>query len=158
MASRKKYWLLKCEPDAYSIDDLERDGRTGWEGVRNYQVRNYMRDEMKPGDEAIFYASNADPAGATGVARIASNAYPDPFQFRKGHHYEDPGSDPENPRWLTFDVEFVEKFAHLVTIDEMREQKALRDMMILRRGNRLSITPLTKQEFDTIRKVGRRTR
>lgn len=156
MAARKKYWLLKCEPEAYTIEDLERDGRSGWEGVRNYQVRNYMRDEMKPDDEAIFYASNANPSGATGIVRVASSAYPDPFQFERGHEYEDPTSDPENPRWLTFDVEFVEKFARLVPLEEMREEKKLRDMMILRRGNRLSITPLTKQEFETISKLGRR--
>ena len=154
--ARKRYWLLKCEPSAYSIDDLERDGRTGWEGVRNYQARNYMRDEVRPGDGAIFYASNADPAGATGVARVVRGGYPDPFQFEKDHHYEDPGSDPSDPRWYTFDIEFVEKFPRVVTLEEMREVAALREMMILRRGNRLSVTPLTKGEFETLRKLGRK--
>lgn len=151
----KRYWLLKCEPSAYSIEDLERDGRAGWEGVRNYQARNSMRDDMKPGDEAIFYASNADPAGASGVARIARGGYPDPFQFDQAHEYYDPGSDPEDPRWYTVDVEFVERFPEVVAISRLREEPALAGMMILRKGNRLSVTPLTAAEFRTIRRLGR---
>lgn len=151
----KSYWLLKCEPAAYSIEDLERDGHTGWEGIRNYQARNYMRDEMKKGDLAIFYASNADPSGATGVAEVVRPAYPDPFQFEKGHDYEDPSSDPEDPRWVTVDIGFVERFSSVVTLEQMRGVAALKNLLILRRGNRLSVTPLTRSEFETIRRLGR---
>lgn len=151
----KKYWLLKCEPSAYSIDDLERDGRTGWEGVRNYQARNFMK-EMRAGDEAIFYASNAEPAGATGVAKISREAYPDPFQFDSEHDYYDPQSDPAEPRWVTVDVEFAERFNGVVTLSDLREDPALENLIILRKGNRLSVTPLTADEFRRIRALGRR--
>lgn len=154
----KKYWLLKCEPSAYSIEDLERDGRAGWEGVRNYQARNLMRDQMKAGDEAIFYASNADPSGATGVAKIVREGYPDPFQFQQGHEYFDPESGPDAPRWFTVDVAFVERFASAVTLGELRDEPSLAGMVILRKGNRLSVTPLTADEFKTVRRLGRAKR
>src|SRR5688500_19068020 len=100
---------MKCEPSAYSIEDLERDGETSWEGVRNYQARNFMR-EMKVGDGVLFYASNADPSGITGVARVTAEAYPDEFQFKKGHDYFDPDSDPANPRWSSVKIGFVSRF------------------------------------------------
>src|SRR3954465_4879026 len=114
MARAKKYWLMKGEPGASSIDDLERDGVTTWEGVRNFQARNSMRDDMKVGDGVLFYASNAEPSGGTGLAEISRAAYPAPYAFQKGHKYFDPKSDPENPTWVMVDLRFVEKFAEII--------------------------------------------
>src|SRR4051812_23672742 len=113
----KRYWLMKCEPSAYTIEDLERDGTTGWEGVRNYQVRNFLRDDIHVGDSVLFYASNADPSGVTGLATIARAGYPDPFAIKKGHTYYDPKSSPQNPIWYTVDVAFVERFASTVPLE-----------------------------------------
>ena len=121
----KRYWLMKCEPAAYTIDDLERDGRTGWEGVRNYQVRNFLRDDIKVGDEVLFYASNADPSGVTGLARIVRAGYPDPFATTKGHVYYDAKSTIENPIWFAVDVAFVERFATVVPLEELKRTKGL---------------------------------
>lgn len=149
------YWLVKCEPSAYSIDDLERDGRTGWEGVRNYQARNFLRDEMKAGDGVIFYASNAEPSGAAGLARVVREGYPDPLQFEPGHEYQDPASSPDEPRWYSVDVEFVEKFPRVISLAELKETKGLENMAVLRRGNRLSVTPVSKREFDIVRRLAR---
>ena len=151
----KNYWLMKCEPAAYTIDALERDRTCGWEGVRNFQARNFMR-AMKRGDLVIFYASNADPSGATGVAEVMGDAYPDPFAMRKGHRYFDPKSTPENPIWYTVDLGFVETFARTVPLAELRETPGLEAMEILRKGSRLSVTPLTKGEFEIVRKLGRK--
>lgn len=150
----KQYWLLKCEPAAYSIDDLERDGSCGWEGVRNYQARNFMR-AMKKGDGVVFYASNADPSGASGIAEVAKEAFPDPFQFRKGHKYYDPDSSPDDPTWSSIEIRFVEKFPRVVPLGELRDTPGLEKMEILRKGSRLSVTPLTKGEFEIVRKLGR---
>src|SRR3982751_2586228 len=97
----RRYWLMKCEPAAYTIDDLARDGQTGWEGVRNYQARNFMRDDVQVGDGVLFYASNAKPSGVTGLARIARAGYPDPFAMKKGHAYYDPKRTADNPIWFT---------------------------------------------------------
>src|SRR5215218_2689192 len=105
----RRYWLMKVEPSAYSIDDLARDGSTSWEGVRNYQARNFVRDDMKPGDGVLFYASNADPTGVAGIAEIAREGYPDHFAWTTGHHYFDEKSDPANPTWYMVDISFVEK-------------------------------------------------
>jgi len=149
-----RFWLLKCEPDVYSIDDLERDGRTGWDSVRNYQVRNFMRDTMKPGDLGVFYHSNADPSGAAGVLRIARTALPDPTQFDPKCEYHDPKSSRESPTWLMCEVEFVERFGEVVPLERLRAEKALEGMQILKRGNRLSVTPLTEAEFKAIRAIG----
>lgn len=151
----KNYWLMKCEPSAYTIEALEKDGTTGWEGVRNYQARNFMR-AMKQGDGVLFYASNADPSGATGVARVEREAYPDPYQFRKGHRYYDPESNPDDPAWSTVEIAFVERFARTVPLSELRAMPGLENMEILRKGSRLSVTPLTKAEFDIVRKLGRK--
>ncbi len=150
-----RFWLLKCEPDVYSIDDLARDRRTDWDGVRNYQVRNFMRDEMQPGDLGIFYHSNASPSGAAGVLRIERTGVADPTQFDPKSEYHDPGSRREQPTWLMCEVSFVERFARVVALDELRSHPALADMLILRRGNRLSITPLAEGEFEAIRTLGR---
>lgn len=156
MARRaRKYWLMKCEPESYSIDDLERDGTTGWEGVRNYTARNLMRDEMKAGDGVLFYASNADPSGVTGLAEIAREGYPDPFAFRQGHVYFDPKSDPASPTWITVDVRFVEKFAAIVPLDTLKRTRGLAKMMVVQKGSRLSVQPATKAEFEIVLRLGR---
>ncbi len=149
-----RFWLLKCEPDVYSIRDLERDGRTGWDSVRNYQVRNFMRDEMNAGDLGVFYHSNADPSGAAGVLRIVRTALPDPTQFDPKSEYHDPKSTREAPTWLMCEVEFVERFPEVVPLERLRAESALGGMLILRKGNRLSVTPLEQAEFKTIRALG----
>jgi predicted RNA-binding protein with PUA-like domain len=151
-----KYWLMKVEPSAYSIEQLERDGSTSWEGVRNYQARNFMRDEMQKGDRVLFYASNADPSGVTGVAEISREAYPDKFATTKGHHYFDPKATKENPIWYMVDISFVEKFKHIVPLDLLKETKGLEDMVVTKKGSRLSIQPVTKGEFDIVVKLGRK--
>lgn len=151
-----KYWLMKCEPAAYTIDDLQRDGETSWEGVRNYQARNFMRDEMKPGDRVLFYASNADPSGVTGVAEIARDAYPDAFALKKGHKYFDPKATKEDPIWYMVDLRFVEKFRRIVPLDELKRTKGLESMMVTQKGSRLSIQPVTKSEFDIVARLGRK--
>src|SRR6187551_1399902 len=124
----RRYWLMKCEPSAYTIDDLKRDGQTAWEGVRNYQARNFMRDQMHPGDGVLFYASNADPSGVTGLARIARGGYPDEYSWKKGHKYYDEASSPEKPLWFMVDIEFVEKFPAIVALDTLRQTKGLEKM------------------------------
>ena len=150
------FWLLKCEPDVYSIADLERDGTTGWDGVRNHQVRNFMRDAMRAGDLGIFYHSNADPSGAAGVLRIRKTGLPDPLQFDPRSEYHDPRSRPEDPTWRMCEVAFVERFPEVVPLERLRRDPALAGMPILRRGNRLSITPLEPGEFERIVALGRR--
>jgi len=150
-----RHWLMKCEPAAYTIDDLERDRVTSWEGVRNYQARNFMRDEMQVGDPVLFYASNADPSGVTGLARIARAAYPDAFAWQKGHKYYDPASTKEKPIWYMVDLEFVEKFPAVVPLDVLKKTKGLEQMMVTRKGSRLSVQPVTKAEYDIVVRVGR---
>jgi predicted RNA-binding protein with PUA-like domain len=149
----RRYWLMKCEPDAYSIDDFARDGKTHWEGVRNYQVRNFMRDDMKLGDGVLFYASSAEPSGVTGLARVCREAYPDPYAFKKGHEYFDPKSRKENPTWLMVDLEFIEKLGRVFTLEDIKRTPGLENMLVARRGNRLSVTPVTRQEWDILRKA-----
>ena len=153
-----KHWLMKCEPGAYSIDDLQRDGTSSWEGVRNFQARNLMRDEMKAGDKVLFYASNADPSGVTGLAEIEREAYPDKFATKKGHKYFDPKATKENPIWTMVDIRFVEKFPHVVPLDTLKETRGLENMMVIRKGSRLSIQPVTRSEYDIVVKLGRRSR
>ena len=152
----RRYWLMKCEPSAYTIDDLARDGRTSWEGVRNYQARNYMRDDMQEGDGVLFYASNADPSGVTGLAAIARAGYPDPFAWKKGHHYYDPASTKDKPIWYTVDLAFVEKFPGIVPLDTLKTTKGLEDMVVTKKGSRLSVQPVTKSEYDIVVRLGRR--
>ena len=127
----KRYWLMKCEPAAYTIDDLARDTRTGWEGVRNYQARNFMRDQMQAGDPVLFYASNADPSGVTGLARIARAGYPDPFAWKRGHKYYDAASTAAKPIWYTVDVEFVERFPAVVPLETLKQTRGLEEMMVV---------------------------
>jgi predicted RNA-binding protein with PUA-like domain len=152
----RRYWLMKCEPAAYTIDDLARDGTTGWEGVRNYQARNYMRDEMQAGDGVLFYASNAEPSGVTGVARIKRAGYPDPFATRKGHKYFDAAAVGKPPLWYTVDIAFVEKFDGTVSLDTLKSTTGLEQMMVIRKGSRLSVQPVTRSEFDIVVRLGRK--
>ena len=144
------YWLMKSEPDAYSIDDLERDGREMWDGIRNYQARNMMRDDMQIGDEVFFYHSNCKEPGIVGIAKVVSEPYPDPTQFDKTSKYFDPKSDRDNPRWCLIDVEFVRKTKRNVTLSEIKAQKSLNDMILTRKGNRLSIMPVSKKHWNKI--------
>jgi predicted RNA-binding protein with PUA-like domain len=153
-AAPKRYWLLKCEPEAYSIDDLARDGETSWEGVRNFQARNSLRDDMKVGDAVLFYASNATPSGVAGLAEISREAYPDPFAFEEGHEYFDPKSRREQPTWMCVDVRFVAKFPELVPLDVLKETPGLEAMGVIRKGNRLSVQPVTAEEFEIVRALG----
>lgn len=150
-----KHWLMKSEPSVYSIDNLKKDGFTTWDGVRNYQVRNMMRDEMHAGDLAFFYHSNAKPPGIAGICRICKTSIPDPTAWDPKSHYFDPKSSPENPRWVMVEVEFVEKFPNFISLEELHENKALKDLPILRKGSRLSIVPVQNEQFELIRKLGR---
>jgi predicted RNA-binding protein with PUA-like domain len=151
----KGYWLMKSEEDVYSIRDMERDGVTCWEGVRNYEARNIMRDRMKVGDSALFYHSNAKPPGVAGIVRICKKAYPDHFAFDRKNPYYDSKSDPENPRWFMVDVEFVEAFPEVVPLNEIKEHPDLGEMTLVKRA-RLSVQPVTREEFQIIRRMGRK--
>jgi predicted RNA-binding protein with PUA-like domain len=151
-----RYWLMKCEPAAYTIDDLARDKTTSWEGVRNFQARNFMRDQMEVGDPVLFYASNADPSGVTGLAKIARAGYPDAFAWKKGHKYFDEGSSKDKPTWYTVDIEFVERFPDVLSLETLKKTKGLETMMVTQRGSRLSVQPVTKAEYDIVVRLGRR--
>jgi predicted RNA-binding protein with PUA-like domain len=144
-----RYWLMKSEPDAYSIDVLARDKTTAWTGVRNYQARNFMRDQMAKGDKVLFYHSNCEEPGIIGIAEVCHTAYPDQTQFDRKSKYFDPAATPENPRWLNVDIRFVRK-TRLMSLTEMRSHKALKKMRVLARGNRLSITPVDPDEWNFI--------
>lgn len=146
----KKYWLMKSEPETYSIDDLERDASTAWEGVRNFKARNNLK-AMEVGDEVLFYHSNANPPGVAGIARVSRTAYPDPSQFDPKSDYHDPKSDPEKPKWVLVDVAFVAKAKTLVSLPEIKEDPELADMELVRYG-RLSVQSVTKPEFDRVKK------
>jgi predicted RNA-binding protein with PUA-like domain len=149
-----KYWLMKSEPDTYSIDDLAKSkGPAMWEGCRNYVVRNFMRDEMKPGDKAFFYHSSCDPAGVVGTMEITGTAYPDPTQFDPKSDYYDAKSMKSDPRWLAVDVKLTEKFPRIVTLAEMRQTPSLEGMLLLRKGQRLSVMPVTEREWNIVHKM-----
>jgi len=152
--AQKRYWLMKCEPGAYSIDDLERDGESSWEGVRNFQARNLLRDEVKVGDGVLFYASNAEPSGVTGIAEVSREGYPDPFAFRRGHKYHDPQSDPQQPTWYAVDIRFVEKFPEIVPLATLKAAPGLAGMRVVQKGSRLSVQPVTAPEFEIVRRLG----
>ena len=141
-----QYWLMKSEPGDYSIDDLERDGTEHWDGIRNYQARNIMRDQMQVGDRVLFYHSNAKPPGVVGVAEIASGPYTDHSQFDPQAKYFDPKSDPQEPRWIMVDVKFVEKLPRMVSLPELRGCPELTDMVLLNRS-RLSVQPVTQEQY-----------
>lgn len=134
-----KYWLMKVEPSAYTIDALERDGTTSWEGVRNYQARNFMR-EMKVGDKVLFYASNAKPSGVTGLAEVSSEARP----------------EPADETWSMVDIRFIAKFPEVVSLETLKETKGLEEMVVTKKGSRLSVQPVKKSEYDVVVKLGRK--
>lgn len=152
----KRHWLMKVEPSAYTIDDLERDGRTGWEGVRNYQARNLLRDELQVGDAVLFYASNADPSGVAGLARVVRAGYPDPLQFTRGQDYYDPKATPERPIWYSVDIAFVERFPAVLPLAALKANPKLSGMMVIRRGARLSVQPVAATEFQEACRMARR--
>ncbi|MEO5701942.1 MAG: EVE domain-containing protein [Casimicrobiaceae bacterium] len=149
------YWLMKSEPDEFSIDDLAAAGTTPWFGVRNYQARNYMRDAMASGDRALFYHSSCPEPGVAGICEVCTAAYPDATQFEPASPYHDPKSTRVAPRWVNVDVRFVEK-TRLVTLPELRDAPRLAGMRTLQRGNRLSITPVTAAEWKVVLELARR--
>ena len=153
----RKFWLMKCEPDAYTIDDLARDTTSSWEGVRNYQARNFMRDEMQEGDGVLFYASNANPSGVTGLAEIVREGYPDHTAWKKGHTYFDAASTRENPVWYMVDIGFVERFPDVVPLETLKSTKGLEQMKVVQKGSRLSVQPVTRAEYDIVVQLGRKT-
>ena len=154
MSGSGRYWLMKTEPETFSIDDLARKKREAWDGVRNFRARNFMRNEMAVGDLVLFYHSSTDPIGIAGVARVASESYPDPSQFDANHKYYDSRSSQKNPRWWLVDVEFVEKLPRFVPLAELRNDPAVEGMWLLRRGLRLSIQPVEKDHFAHIVRLG----
>lgn len=149
-----RHWLMKSEPETYSIDDLERDGRTSWENIRNYQARNFMRDEMKVGDLVLFYHSQAEPPGVAGLARVVREGYPDPTARDPSSDYYDPKASDDDPRWYMVDIEFIEKFPRFVPLSEIKEKKGLEDMLLNKRS-RLSVQPVTEKEFELVRGMGK---
>ena len=153
MAKAKQYWLVKSEPDDYSIDDLQHDGQIAWTGVRNYQARNFMRDTMQVGDLALFYHSNANPSGIVGVARVASKPYADPTQFDAKSQYFDAKATADEPRWQLVDFAFVEKFSRTIPLAELKEEARLEGMLVTRRGQRLSVQPVEKAHFERVLKL-----
>ncbi len=152
----KRYWLMKCEPSAYTIAALQEDQTTSWEGVRNFQARNFLRDEMRKGDPVIFYASNAAPSGVTGLAEVSRGGYPDPTAFDPEQDYFDEKSNPENPTWYVVDLQFVEQFPRVVSLEELKSTKGLEKMMVTQKGSRLSVQTVTKKEYEIVVKLGRK--
>ena len=148
-------WLMKSEPEVFSIHDLEREGRTSWEGVRNYQARNFMRDDMQVGDRVLYHHSNADPTGIAGLARVARTAYPDPSARDPKSDYFDPKASDEDPRWFMVDLAFEEAFSRVITMDELRAEPGLEKMLVINRS-RLSVQPVTDQEFEIVVKMAGR--
>ncbi len=153
-----RHWLMKSEPDVFSIDDLAKAKQqtTGWDGVRNYQARNLLRDEIKVGDGVLFYHSSVDPPAVVGLARVVRAGYPDPTQFDAKSDYYDQGSKPDDPRWFSVDIAFDRKLARPVTLPELRAEPALADMVLLQRGSRLSVQPVTPAEWKKILALGAR--
>ena len=157
MARRRQYWLFKSEPDVYSFDDLAKEPEHDecWEGIRNYQARNYLRDEIKVDDGVLFYHSRVAPMEVVGCARVTRAGYPDPFQFKRKHRYFDPGSDPNNPRWYTVDIRFDKRFARPVTLKEIKATEELVSMLLVQ-NSRLSIQPVTGAAWNVILRLGLR--
>jgi predicted RNA-binding protein with PUA-like domain len=151
-----RYWQIKSEPDVFSIDDLakEKKGTTCWDGVRNYQARNFLRDDFKKGDKVIFYHSNAEPPSAAGLCEVVREGYPDHTAFDPASAHYDPKSRKDSPAWITVDIKFIKKFPRSVSINEIRQNKKLQEMLLIQRGNRLSVMPLTKEEFEEIVRMG----
>jgi predicted RNA-binding protein with PUA-like domain len=151
--AKRKYWLFKSEPDVYGIADLERDGSTTWEGVRNYQARNFLRDDCQVGDGVLYYHSNTKPPGIVGVARVSRGAYPDPYQFDEDSKYYDPKAKPEAPPWVMVDVELVARFDEVLTLDQLKADAKLDGMLVTRKGQRLSIQPVEAAHWRRVCKL-----
>lgn len=151
-----QYWLMKSEPSVYSIDDLARDGKTMWDGVRNYQARNFMRDSMQAGDLVFYYHSNAEPSGIAGVAKVAGKAYPDPTAFDKKDVHYDPKSKKESPSWYLVDLSFVKKFKRFLALDEIKKVSGLEGMLLLQKGSRLSVQPVSEKHWEILNERGNR--
>jgi predicted RNA-binding protein with PUA-like domain len=149
----RRHWLMKSEPATYSIDDLARDARTSWDGVRNFQARNFMRDDMEVGDLVLFYHSNADPPGVAGIARVAREAYADRTALDPGSRYHDPRSTEDDPRWFMVDIEFVRKLDRVVPLAELKETPGLEEMLVTKRS-RLSVQPVTERELEIVTRLG----
>lgn len=149
-----RHWLLKSEPGSYSIDHLERDRRTNWDGIRNFQARNLLRDEIAVGDEVFIYHSNAEPPGVAGIARVVRAGYPDPTALDPDSHYYDPRASESDPRWFMIDVEFVEKFPYFVSLPELKSTPGLETMVVTTKS-RLSVQPVTEEEFAIVSAIGR---
>jgi predicted RNA-binding protein with PUA-like domain len=149
-----QFWLLKTEPDTFGIDDLERAPRktTSWDGVRNYQARNMLRDQMQRGDQAFLYHSSCETPGITGIVEVVKPGYPDATAFDRRHHHHDPDSDPDNPRWYMVDVRLVRRLPRVITLDELRKhaKQQLSGMVLLRPGTRLSVMPVTAEQWKFI--------
>jgi predicted RNA-binding protein with PUA-like domain len=152
MTARRRYWLMKSEPDCFSIDDLQRVGTEPWTGVRNYQARNFMRNGMRQGDGVLFYHSNCSPPGIAGVATVASDAYPDPTQFDRTSHYFDPKATQEEPRWFNVDVRFERKLARTIPLDEIRghADDIGDEFALIKRGSRLSVMPVSAAQWSLL--------
>lgn len=151
----KRYWLMKSEPDVYSIDHLARDGVTPWEGVRNYQARNLLRDELHVGDGVLFYHSSTQPPGVAGLGEVVHESYPDRTAFDPKSPYFDPKSKKDAPRWFVVDVRFVEKFPAVVPLAVLHETPGLEDMRVIKKGMRLSVQPVTDEEWNIVVALGR---
>jgi predicted RNA-binding protein with PUA-like domain len=147
------HWLIKSEPDVFSIDDLAKAGREPWTGVRNYQARNFMWKDMNPGDLALFYHSNAKPPGIAGIAIVAGHPYPDDTQFDPASEYHDPKATRDKPRWWLVDFQFVAKFTNILTLDHLKADATLAEMTVCQRGTRLSITPVMAAHFKRVCKL-----
>jgi len=152
----KRYWLMKTEPDVFSIDDLERNKTTLWEGVRNYQARNYMMKDMQVGDEVLFYHSNAKPPGLAGFATVSKLAVADPLQFDKKSKYYDKKATKEKPIWHCVEVQFKKKFERYISLEEIKAQKNLASMLVIKKGMRLSIQPVEEKDYKEILSIGLR--
>ncbi|MFT5849544.1 MAG: putative RNA-binding protein with PUA-like domain [Patiriisocius sp.] len=155
-STKTQYWLLKSEPDCFSIDDLKRNKVEPWDGIRNYQVRNMIRDDMRVGDQCFFYHSRAKEIGVVGQMEIASKAYPDPTQFDPKSDHPDPKSRKDDPTWLLVDVKFVQKFLRIITLNELKIDPKLEGMAVTKKGSRLSITPVSKKHFDYVLKLAQK--
>ncbi|MCB0357751.1 MAG: EVE domain-containing protein [Bdellovibrionales bacterium] len=154
MGSKNKFWLMKSEPETFSIDDLANCKTTLWDGVRNYQARNFMLNDMQVGDDVLFYHSNASPPGVAGLAKVHKKAVPDPSSFDKNSPYFDEKSTPDRPRWFCVELKFVKKLKNFVSLDLIKNQKKLAKMLLVQRGQRLSIQPVTEAEFNLICQLG----
>ncbi len=153
MPASPRFWLMKSEPEVFSIDDFARVKRTGWEGVRNYEARNTMRDLMRPGERVLFYHSNAKPSGIAGLAEVAGPPIADPTQFDPRSEYFDPKSTAAAPRWQMVELQFVERFDRVLTLERLRKEKALKGMALLQKGQRLSVQPVRPEHFAAVCKL-----